>query len=102
MIVAKGIRQGVSLVRQCRELAKLDRLQHLELMPQIFHLLAPFMEMLLRRIILRDCKRVTAIPVDALHPASKHRPTPPPNGPAFCPRPCCPQGRFQEFESIAL
>ena len=43
MIVAEGIRQSVSLVRQCRELANLDRLQHLELMPQIFHLLAPFM-----------------------------------------------------------
>jgi hypothetical protein len=47
MIVAKGIRQGVSLVRQCHELAQLDRLQHLELVPQIFHLLAPFMETLL-------------------------------------------------------
>ena len=33
MIVAKGIRQGMSLVRQCRELANLDRLQHLELVP---------------------------------------------------------------------
>ena len=43
MIVAKGIRQGVSLIRQGRELARLDRLQYLELMPQIFHLLAPFM-----------------------------------------------------------
>src|SRR5262249_30648280 len=43
MIVAKSIRQGVSLVRQCCELANLDRLQHLELVPQIFHLLAPFM-----------------------------------------------------------
>ena len=42
MIVAKGIRQGVSLVRQGRELARLDRLQHLELVPQIFHLLTPF------------------------------------------------------------
>src|SRR5678815_3176486 len=100
MSVAKGIRQGVSLVRQCRELGKLDRLQYLELMPQIFHLLAPFMHMLLRRIILRDRKRVTAIPVDALQPDSKYRPTSPPNGPAFCSCPCCPQGRFQEFESI--
>jgi hypothetical protein len=43
MIVAKDIRQGASLVCQCRELAKLDRLQHLELVPEIFHLLAPFM-----------------------------------------------------------
>ena len=43
MIVAQCIRQGVSLVRQCCELANLDRLQHLELVPQIFHLLAPFM-----------------------------------------------------------
>ena|SRR6185436_4797904 len=43
MIVAKGIRQGVNLVRQCPEMAELDRLQHLELVPQIFHLFAPFM-----------------------------------------------------------
>src|SRR4029453_8892269 len=90
MIVAKGIRQGVSLVRQCRELAKLDRLQHLELMPQIFHLLAPFMEMLLRRIILRDCKRVTAIQVDALPPDSKHRPTPAAQWASVLPAPVLP------------
>ena len=43
MIVAKRIRQGVRLIRQGRELAQLDRLQHLQLVPQIFHLLAPFM-----------------------------------------------------------
>jgi hypothetical protein len=43
MIVAKGIRQGVNLVRQRHEMAELDRLQHLELVPQIFHLFAPFM-----------------------------------------------------------
>ena len=72
MIVAEGIRQSVSLVRQCRELATLDRLQHLELVPQIFHLLAPCMEMLLRRILLRDSKRIAPIPVDAFQPGSKH------------------------------
>ena len=57
MIVAKGIREAVRLVRQCRDLAKLNRLQDLKLMPQIFHLLAPFMEMLLRWIFLRHHKR---------------------------------------------
>src|SRR4051812_5691854 len=34
MIVAKGIREAVSLVRQCRDLAKVNRLQDLELVPQ--------------------------------------------------------------------
>src|SRR5262245_37781189 len=89
MIVAKGIRQGVRLIRQGRELARLDRLQHLELMPQIFHLLAPFMQMLLRRLRLGHRKCLTAIPVDALQPGPKYRPAPPPKGPAFRSRPCC-------------
>ena len=90
MIVAKGIRQGVRLVCQGRELAQLDRLQHLELVPQIFHLLAPCMEMLLRRILLGDCTGLTTIPVDAFYPGSQHRPAAPPEGPALGARPCCP------------
>jgi hypothetical protein len=53
-------------------------------------------------VLLGHRKRLTAISVDALQPGSKYRPAPPPYGPAFGSRPCCPQGRLYEFESIAV
>jgi hypothetical protein len=72
MIVAQGIREGVRLIREGRELVHRDRLEHLELVPQIFHLLAPFMEVLLRWILLRHRQRLTALPVDTLQPGSQY------------------------------